>query len=251
MDKNKFNFKRGMEDNINTNPSNTVVNSNDLDDSMNDRIHEALRESISRLIIESFESSKIRNFFKQHGGLNRKFRNFSAGDITDEQINFWKEYPSYNEAIYAMHNLKRPDARGRRNDLDMASHLNILAANDGTTAIAGVIRGSVDLGSTWGGEYQKKVADRLNNNGWNFKTRDNRYVDDSDTYYYGGDKNMPHVNPANDFGMWTNRDYKNKKSMVDKYKGEMSNDSFNKWRDSEHKHLQDYMRRNHPDKYNK
>lgn len=247
MDKNKFNLKRDIGDNINTNPSNTVVNSNDLDDGMNDRIHEALTESINRLIIESFESSKIRDFFKQHGGLNRKFRNFSAGDITDEQINFWKEYPSYNEAIYAIHNLKRPDARGRRNDLDMASHLNILAANDGTTAIAGVIRGSVDLGSTWGGEYQKKVADRLNNNGWNFKTRDNRYVDDSDTYYYGGKDRSP----AEDFGLHTNRDYNARKGYVEKHKSQMKPGEFRSWRDNEHKHLQDYMRRNHSDKYNK
>lgn len=205
-------------------------------------INRIIKESIDNLIMESFESSKIRDFFREHGGVNRKYRNFSAGDINDEQINFWKVFPTYKDAVMAMHKYKQPNQRGQRTELDMASHLNILAANDGSAAIVGVIRNSSELGQTWGGEYQKKVADRLNRNGWNFKTRDNRYVDDSDTYYYGGDTKR---SPANDFGVYTNNDFKNKKNLINKYKEEMPNDSYEKWRDNEHKHLQNYMRKNY------
>ena len=206
------------------------------------KLNNIIKESIDNLIMESFESSKIRDFFREHGGVNRKYRNFSAGDITDEQINFWKVFPSYNDAIMAMHKYKQPDQRGQRSDLDMESHLSVLAAKDGSAAVVGVTRDSVELGQTWGGEYHKKVADRLNRNGWNFKTRDNRYVDDSDTYYYGGDDNN---SPANDFGIYNNRDYNGMMNMIDKYKGQMSDENFKDWRKNAHQHMKDYMKRHY------
>ena len=49
-------------------------------------------------------------------------------------------------------------------------------------------------------------------NGWSHKTRNNRYLDDSDVYYTN------RTSPVNDFGYHTSDDYKNKLSDLERQK---------------------------------
>lgn len=207
------------------------------------RLNHIIRESIEKVLLsESFSSSMIRDFFMSHGGVDRGYRNFSAGDIRDDEITYFKEYPSFREARKFVGSVRRPNGFGKRSDMDVNNYFEIFVASDGSALVVGVDRNKVSIGITWGGERIKKVADRLNSNGWNFKTRDNRYVDDSDEYYYGGDVKR---SPANDFGLYKSSDFRNKMKGVNDGRELMSPEDFASWRDSRASHLRDYMRRNY------
>lgn len=196
-----------------------------------------IRESISKVLSESFKSNKLRDFFKNHGGVDTYYRQFSLGDISDEQINYYQEMPSHNEALKLIWDLKRPDSNRRRSDADMKSLFQCYTAKDGTAVVVGIDRNTIETGVTWGGEEEKKVADRLMSNGWNFKTRDNRYVDDSDTYYYNS--------PAKDFGLHKSDDYKNKLSDLENIK-KSNHPDYETYRREAVKSLRDYMKRHYP-----
>lgn len=197
------------------------------------RLTQIISESINMVITESFASSKIREFFNMHGGLNKEYRNFLAGDISDDEICFFEEYDSIKDARNDEFKMGR-----KRNDL----HFYTLIANDGKAAVIGIYGEPADFKMATDKEYPKKMADRLNRNGWNFKTRDNRYVDDSDAYYYGGGKKR---STASDFGMYTNKDYKNKLSSLSQSQEKMPKDAYDKWRNKEYRHMKDYLKRNY------
>jgi hypothetical protein len=194
-----------------------------------------IKESISKILLEAFKSNKLRDFFKNHGGVDTYYRQFSLGDISDEQINYYQEMPTHNDAIKLIWDLKRPDSRGIRSDADMKSLFQCYTAKDGTSVVVGIDRKTIKTGSTWGGAEEKKVADRLMSNGWNFKTRDNRYVDDSDTYYYNS--------PAKDFGLYNSDNYKGKLSDLEKQKG---HPDYDEYRREAVKNLKRYMQRWYP-----
>lgn len=203
-----------------------------------ERIKQIISESINKIITESFVSSKIRDFFKAHNGVNREYRNFSIGDIADEQIVYWEEFKSAKEASKEKFHLDmqyRYKGKGKVN-------FYVFVANDGASVVVGIGGNPSDFGTTFGGEFPKKVSDRLNRNGWNFKTRDNRYVDDSDTYYYGGGKKR---SMATDFGMYTNNDFKNKLNNLRQNKENTPKEIYDKWRDDEYRHMKDYLKRNY------
>ena len=75
----------------------------------------------------------------------------------------------------------------------------------------------------------KKTGDRRWSNGWNWKDRNNHYMDDSDIYYYGGDKVRGGHNPsvAGDFGINTNYDYKGRIRDLDKQKQSYEQQPYN------------------------
>ena len=131
----------------------------------------------------------------------------------------------------------------------------------------------------------KKTGDRRWANGWNWKDRNNHYMDDSDIYYYGGDKVRGGQNPsvAGYFGINTNYDYKgriqdlakqkqsyeqqpyndalwkaklskNPKSAtreVEKNKERLAaqgKQNYQNWREKEAQNMRDYIKRHWPDK---
>lgn len=206
---------------------------------------DAITEQVNKYLIqEAFKSNKLRDFFQQHGGVSNKFRQFSLGDISDEQIGYIQEFDNANDAYNKMTALKKSDPYTRqRSDADMRYLFHIFTANDGTSILVGVDRNKIQTGVTWGGEVEKKVADRLWRNGWNFKTRDNRYVDDRDTYYY--------QSPAKDFGLHKSDDYKNRKQGIKQQKDMMGKEQHKQWRQDRLKHLRDYLQRYYPEQWKK
>lgn len=197
-------------------------------------------ESVKRQMNESIKSSTLKQWFNEHGGVKRLYddekygnlidkrvRQDGLGDVTDGDIIYTEEFGDENDAFEKMWQLKKPSRRGERSDLDMRAMFTVYKANDGSCLLVGLDRNTVETGPTWGGEMTKKTADRIRNNGWNFKTRNNRYVDDSDTYYYGGRGRY--------FGLKTNSDYKGKMKDNKRIKSQMSDDE---WKDYQNKRVQ-------------
>lgn len=172
-----------------------------------------VNESANRLICEAIPSKNLQGYFKNHGGVDSTVFQDGLGDITDGQINYVQEYPSIKDANSAMYHLRQnPSNRG----LFFVSY----AAKDGSGIVVGLDRNKVATTNTWGGEMTKKTGDRRWANGWNWKDRNNHYMDDSDIYYYGGDKVRAGQNPsvAGDFGINTNYGYRGRMQDLAKQK---------------------------------
>ena len=200
-------------------------------------------------ITEAFKSNELRQWFKLHGGVKRLYtepeysnlkdkRVFQdgLGDITDDDIVYLEEFNDFNEAMKKRYELiaSNPYTR-QRSDWDMKAHFTIYKANDGTCLLVGIDRQKVEIGTTWGGEKTKKTANRMMRNGWNMKTRSNRYVDDSDTYYYS-DK-------GNYFGLKTNRNYKGLQSDNERRKEHMSDEEWKEYQKERVKDIRDYSKK--------
>jgi hypothetical protein len=110
-------------------------------------------------------------------------------------------------------------------------------AKDGSALLVGVKRDTVNTRQYWSGEYDKKISDRLWRNGWNYKTRDNRYVDDSDTYYY--------QSPAKDFGIYNNDDFKNVSSQRKKDNDQLGR----KHKEEMLQRMRDYLLNHYPEQW--
>lgn len=202
-----------------------------------------IQESVNKILTEAFKSNTLRSFFQQHGGVNTNQRQFSLGDISEEQIGYVEEFNSPNEAFKKKQELTKPNHFKGRSDHDMNYLFHIFTANDGTAILVGVDRNTIQTGSHWSGEQEKKVADRLWRNGWNNKTRDNRYVDDSDTYYY--------QSPAKDFGVYTNNNFQGKMSTNKKALEAQPKELQMQFKNDKLKHMRDYLQRNYPQTFNK
>lgn len=235
-------------------------------------VSNVVNESANRLICEAIPSKNLQGYFKNHGGVDSTVFQDGLGDITDGQINYAQEYPSIKDANSAMYHLRQnPSNRG----LFFVSY----AAKDGSGIVVGLDRNKVLTTNTFGGEMTKKTGDRRWNNGWNWKGRNNSYMDDSDTYYYGGGKESA----PGDFGIHTNADYqhkmqdlaqqkqayeqepyntalwkaklsKNPKSAtreVEKNKEQLAaqgKQKYQNWRDKEAQNMRDYIKKHWPDK---
>ena len=197
-------------------------------------------------INEVFKSNQLRQWFKEHGGVKKKYDDYNdtvpqdgLGDVNDNDILYTEEFSDFNSASNKLNNLKHSSS-WKRNDWDMKCLFTIYKANDGTCLLVGLDRKTVPTGTTWGGEATKKYADRVMNNGWNFKTRNNRYVDDSDTYYYG--------KKAQDFGLRSNQDFKGKQSDNKQIRTQMSDAEWKEYMNNRIEHMQDYLNRHYPKK---
>ena len=199
-----------------------------------------ISEEITRYFLsESLQSNQLRDFFNQHGGVDKKHRQNSLSDINDSQIGYFKEFDTPNDAYFAKQKLTASDKYTRmRSKMDMQYLFHIFYAADGTAALVGIDRDTIDTGFTWGGEVQKKISDRFWNNGYNPKTHDNRYADDSDTYYY--------QSPAKDFGLYKNKDLQNRKNDIKQQKDLMDNERYKNWRQERLKHMRDYLQNHYP-----
>jgi len=209
-------------------------------------IKKSLNESINKLITEAFQSSKLRNFFKEHGGVNREYYQKSLGDISDEQIMYYSEFENYYDALNEQHRLifKMRRDHHTRSQYDMACLFKVYVANDGCACLVGIDRNSIETRGTWSGEQEKKVADRF------WRQKSNEPYDDTPKYHYSRRGYGP------DFGLHTNDDYKNqidnlaqKKELFGKWGksyGNRNNDyNYNEWRGKELERAQEYIR-NHP-----
>lgn len=198
---------------------------------------------IERLITESFKSNMLRDFFAKHGGVDKRYRQFSLGDIDDDQIGWSREYDNPTDALRDMRMVKQPLRTGKRRPEDMRYLFQIYVAKDGHTMLVGIERDTIETGLHWGGEYAKKVTDRMWNNGWNHKTRNNRYVDDSDTYYY--------QSHAKDFGLHTSDDFKPRANDNARQMQGMSKEERDEFNKHKVKRLKAYMSRTYPSEWKK
>ena len=194
------------------------------------QLRNIVKETIKNILSEAFQSNKLRDYFKNHGGVKREYtkdevgniddkrvRQDGLGDVNDDDIVYFKAYNDTNDALHAAWELNHPkEKRNRVND----TYFTVYKANDNTAVVVGLDRSKVDIGITWGGEATKKTADRIMSNGWSHKTRNNRYVDDSDVYYTN------RTSPVNDFGYHTSDDYKNKLSDLERQKERYEEDPY-------------------------
>ena len=216
-------------------------------------IYPSIQEN-KKHINEAFKSNQLRQWLKEHGGVKNRYNDEQysdlidkrvmqdgLGDVSDDMILYTEEFNNYNEALHKKRQLKRSNPYTRqRSDWDMKAYFTVYQANDGTYLLVGLDRSKIKTGSTWGGELTKKTADRVMNNGWNFKTRSNRYVDDSDTYYYG--------KKAQDFGLRSNQDFKGKQSDNKQIRTQMSDAEWKEYMNNRIEHMQDYLNRHYPKK---
>lgn len=182
------------------------------------QLRNIVKETLASMLTEAFKSNKLKDFFKQHGGVKREYTTGEIGDaidkrvtqdglgdVNDDAIVYFKAYDDVKEAENNAWELNHGKS-------SMNTHYAVYKANDHTAVVVGLDKSKVEIGHTWGGNMTKKTADRVMRNGWNFKTRSNRYVDDSDTYYTNSSS------PVNDFGYHNSNDYKNKLSDLEKQK---------------------------------
>ena len=196
-------------------------------------INESVKQYETQVLNEGLKSNTLKTWFKQHGGVKRIYTEpeFSdlkdkrvyqdgLGDVTDDAIVYTEEFGSWKDASKKQWELTRPNPNTRqRSNWDMKAYFTIYKANDGTYLLVGIDRNKMKIGRTWGGEATKKTADRIMRNGWNMKTRSNRYVDDSDTYYYS-DKGKY-------FGINNNHTFQGKMGDNENLRSQMSNDEWN------------------------
>lgn len=208
----------------------------------NKGIYPSIQEN-KKHINEAFKSNKLRQWFKQHGGVKKKYDDYDdtvpqdgLGDINDNDVLYAEEFKDFNSASNKLFNLKR-SSYGKRSDLDMNCFFTIYTANDGACLLVGLDRKTVPTGFTWGGEATKKYADR--------KWRDdkephnkNHYVDDRGTYYYG--------KKAQDFGLRRNQDFKGKQSDNRRIKNQMSDAEWKEYMNNRISLMQDYLNRHYP-----
>lgn len=241
------------------------------DDELDESISHTINNKINSMLTESIPSNTLASYFKEHGGVDRTFGNDGLGDFTDDVIQYAHAFPNEKEARNVYWNITKQNGyRGL--------FFTMMKAADGSVMLVGVDRNKVQTGLTWGGERTKKKADRYWNNG-----ERNKYLDDTGTYYYGGDTGRAGINPSpvNDFGIRTNQDYKNRVGQLQQnktayeeqpYKDAMWAAKFSKtpksnakkaeqnkealrtqgrqnyqdWRDKELGHMKDYITREWP-----
>ncbi len=201
-----------------------------------------------QIINESFKSNELRGWFKLHGGVKKNYskegypnmnvRQDALGDITDKDITYLEEFASQDEAYNRMRSLTRSN-NGIRSQYDMRSYFTIYRANDGMCLLVGIDRNNIDTGVTWGGEVSKKGADRY----WRDEHspfpswKNNRYTDDSGTYYYS--------RKGQDFGLRTNTNFKGKMSDNNNIRNRMSDKEWKDYQNMRIKDMDDYLRRHY------
>lgn len=158
-------------------------------------IHSVIREYLN----EAFKSNRLRNWFKQHGGVkkhheysNDNVRQDALGDVNDEDIVFMQEYDNFHDMAS-----KRKELSKDNNDV----YFTVYQSNDGFFLLVGLDKNNVPTSEIWGGEKSKKLADRMMRDDKEPRIM-NHYVDDKDTYYYS--------KRGQEFGIRKNQDFKRK-----------------------------------------
>lgn len=195
---------------------------------------------------EAFNSNELRNWAKAHGGIKKTFaddgypnsivKQDALSDVRDEDITYFQEFPSYNEASnkrWELMSEKTP--YGLRSKYDMKSYFTIYTANDGSCVLVGIDRNSIETSHTWGGEVSKKGADRY----WRDEHspfpswRTNKYTDDRDTYYYS--------KKGQDFGLRTNQNFQGRMSDNQKIRNMMNDEEWSNYQKDRVEDMDKYL----------
>jgi len=212
-------------------------------------VRNVLNEEIKRQLNEGFRSNKMRQFFRQHGGVKRVYTHEefggkpgdvryalqdALGDIYDDDIVYTQEFDNEKSALNRAWELNHPVGRnGSRQPFNSETYYTVYKANDGTCLLVGLNEKTVPTYPTWGGHYSKKKANRYWNNGEKM-----RYKDDSDTYYYG--------KKAKSFGVRTNKDFKYRKEFNNGLRSKMSPEGFQDYINKGVQSKREYIRNNFP-----
>lgn len=234
------------------------------------KLSQIIRESINSLLTEAIPSKELSQYFAQHGGVDRRWPQEGLGDAMDDQISYTRPFKNREEAVSFIQGI-------RKNPQYFKLFPRIYTANDGTALVTFFDRSKIKTGTNWGGEHFKKSSERI----WRDEHDPNAKRQKNDVYYYGGEPHRIYGNvPANDFGLWTNGDYKHrlndleasKERFKDFYTPKKPNDDrgrlkrffgigkpknptkkeieagrqkgedeYNAWRDREHQHMKDYL----------
>lgn len=198
-----------------------------LNQIVSESINKVLNENI-RPINEAFKSNYLRNWFKQHGGVRKDTMQDGLGDLNDDEISFTQEVDNERDAYNIAWKLRNEkDQYGRRTPAEIKNYYTIYKANDGACLIVGIDRTKVKTSSTWGGERTKKSAERF------WRGDPTRF----DNYHYS--------RKGQDFGLYTNKDFKNKMKDNEHLKSKMTDDQWNDYQDMRVKHMHDYLDRNY------
>ena len=199
------------------------------DESVSSYLHNIICENLDKMLIEAIPSKKLAGVVKAHGGVNRVYDQDGLGEVTDDQILLMQEFPNLNAAVAAERRYKKPNGN-RRTEADMRNFFQIYNLADGTAVLVGLDRNKVSTNSTFGGEKLSTKADRVFSHDGNDK-----YFDDSDTYYYGVQTNMGNPQSMNSspakqvrtdypdsaagyFGIHTNHNYAGELERLEKEK---------------------------------
>lgn len=212
-----------------------TIKESQLQNIIKECIDNVLTESI---LNESFKSSRLKDWFKNHGGVMNRYEGSDydflidkrvsqdgLADVTDDDILSMEEFNDYNKACEYCWSLNHPKSKYNNSRLPFDDKVlyTIYRAKDGSSVVVGLDKSRVPTRTTWGGEVTKKTGDRIMSNGWNFKTRNNRYYDDKDTYNYHGKSKY--------FGVNDNEGYKGKMSDNQNIKSRMSDEEWKAWQD--------------------
>ena len=203
-------------------------------------LHNIVKESVSKLLKEYYQSNRLKQWAKSHGGVIKNYdpekpetrfnMQDSLGDVTDDQILYMKEFPSYQEADDAEWNLKHSGQYGKRSDWDMKAYFTIYTANDGTALLVGLDRSTFKTGETWGGTRSKKKADRI----WRGKTSDEL----KNTYQY---------HPRAEYlGVRTSKDFEDLKKDNNQLKQKMSPEEWDEYMKGVNQDHRDSINRRFP-----
>ena len=220
------------------------------------QLRQYITEEIKVALRESFNSSKLKDWFNEHGGVmnryegddydflnDKRVRQDGLGDVSDEDILSIKEFDNIQDARSYCWDKNHPMSNYGRSRLpfDSKALYTIYKAKDGSCLVVGLDKSRVEIGTTWGGDMTKKTADRVMTNGWNPKTRNNRYVDDSDTYYYH--------NKGKDFGIHTNREFNGKREDNLRKKEYFNDEEWTKYQEMRKERMKEYLNKYYPNEY--
>jgi hypothetical protein len=218
-------------------------------------LHKIIKESINMVMNEAFRSNTLRDWFKEHGGVKRvygddeaDFNKFSdkrvrqdaLGDISDDCIVYRRECDSFKDAYDLCWDLNHPkdEYSRKRMPFNQKTYYTIYQARDGKCLVVGIDKTKIESESSCiYGDISKKLWDRKFNNGWNYKTNSDRYVDDSDTYYYTG--------KARDFGLKTNSEYDSILNWKKDLRKRMSDDEWKEYQKNRVSDMRDYVDRHY------
>ena len=182
-----------------------------------------LHRIIKQVINEAFKSNQLRDWFNNHGGVDKTHGGCDLSDINDDDIIYMQEFSNELEASNICWKLNHPKSKwSDGNDPFSQDGLYYLyKAKDGCYAVVGIRRnGSVKLSTDRSEKVRKRSDDRYYG-----RKQDN-------LYHYG-----PH---GQNFGLNTNDDYRGKLKDKEDLRKLMSPDEFEKYQRKRASYMKKY-----------
>lgn len=184
----------------------TVITESDLRHMIRTALKESL-EDMQRIgmLTEAIKSQRLRKWFEKHGGVmksdsKQKYQsNYDGlGDVTDSDLSYVFEFPSFEEADNKLNQMRRANNLGELSEPYYKCNLwNIYQASDGYCLLVGLDNDAVKSKPLWYGRATGKKADRY------WADERGERSDNKPTYYYG--------DSAKKQGIKTNRNYQTRR----------------------------------------